>query len=400
MGRYFRRAKERLRRGKARSFAAAAAFVLLAVILLRLLSGESAAAFYERLIRKIASNERLTGAAVAFELAIPYRSEMFSSEPPEKPEEKSRAEETPLPESAPPGVFYEAARTDSAAETAETAAQIEPEQVAEPLFYADASDVKLYNSTDYEPDIASLLSRVLELSLDPTGPQILIIHTHSSEAYTGDYEPSDYYRTEDKAQNVIHVGDELAEAFKALGLKVIHDRNIYDYPSYTGSYARTLGAVQRYLEKYSCIGVVIDLHRDAMENADGTQYRTDAQAGQTDAAQLMFVIGTGQSGLSHPDWEKNLTLAVHLQAAIAYRYPGLCRPIALTKERYNQHLSPGYFILEVGSTGNTIEEAVNAAKLFAECTAPVFKEYMDLQPSSSVISENDGQQAASTHFSH
>ncbi len=398
MGRYFRKARERLRRGKARKPAAAGAFALLAVILLRLLSGGSAAALYERMIRKIAADEKFAGAVVAFELGIPYRSGMFSSKPPEKPDEKSTAE-TALPERA-AGVFYEARLPDTASEASGTVAEPEPEHASGSPLYADASKIRIYNSTDFEPDTASLLERKPELSLDPAGPQILIIHTHSSEAYTGDYEPSDYYRTEDREQNVIHVGDEMEAAFKDLGMKVIHDRNIYDYPSYTGSYARTLGAVQRYLEKYGCIGVVIDLHRDAVENADGTQYRTDAKTERTNAAQLMFVIGTGQSGLQHPDWEKNLTLAVHLQAAIVYRYPGLCRPIALTKERYNQHLSPGYFILEVGSAGNTLEEAVNAARLFAECTAPVFKEYMALQPLSSVISEKEGQQGASTHFSH
>jgi len=232
-----------------------------------------------------------------------------------------------------------------------------------------AADIAIANSTSYEPDIAALLESRPRL----TGRRILIIHTHSSESYTpeadGLYEESDYFRTQDREYSVIRVGDELAAAFTELGLEVIHERSIYDYPSYTGSYSRTMEAVSAYMEKYPDIGVVIDLHRDALSWPDGTPYAT----GKDGCAQVMLVIGTGESGLYHPDWEENLCFAVHLQRAMLERSEGLCRPIALSRSRYNQHLSPGYFILEVGSTGNTLSEALEAARRFAVCAAGVIE---------------------------
>lgn len=242
--------------------------------------------------------------------------------------------------------------------------------------FASAESVELHNSTGYSPDIAALLNESLPLSVNEGMPQVLIIHTHSSEAYTGEYEASDYFRTEDRTQSVIRVGDELAEAFSQYGIKVLHDRNIYDYPSYTGSYNRTMESVQKYLEKYPSIAMVIDLHRDALQNPDGTEYRTDAEIEGEDCAQLMLVVGTGESGLAHPNWESNLALAVHLQAAAEYEYQHLFRPIAITKERYNQHLSSGSLILEVGSTGNTLDEAINAVYHFAEISSKVLMQYM------------------------
>lgn len=246
-----------------------------------------------------------------------------------------------------------------------------PEPTATPeVRAADLSAaVKVHNSAGLDLDIAALAAGGCSLTLPAGQPQVLIVHTHSSEAYTPAepdwYEASDPYRTEDKAYSVIRVGDVLAETLERHGLTVLHDREIYDYPSYTGSYERSGASVARYLEQCPSIRVVIDLHRDAL-GSDGVVYKTKTQTDGRTSAQVMMLIGTGQNGLWHPNWQENLKLALYLQNAVDGRYPGVMRPIELVKERYNQQMSTGMMILEVGSNGNTLQEALTAAELFGE----------------------------------
>ena len=234
----------------------------------------------------------------------------------------------------------------------------------------------LKNSSGIDIDVASLVAQGAPQTLSTDGPQVLIVHTHGSEAYTPDgtdnYTVTDTNRTEDKNYNVIRVGDELAEAYEAAGISVIHDREIYDYPSYTGSYNRSGASVEAYLAEYPSISIVIDLHRDALGDGEVT-YKTVAELDGTASSQLMMLVGTGSSGLYHPNWEQNLRLTLYLQQVLNAKYPTLARPISVVKERYNQHLSTGMFILEVGSSGNSLQEAITAVKLFADATAPALK---------------------------
>lgn len=242
------------------------------------------------------------------------------------------------------------------------------------------SDVAIQNDTSLELDLAALAAEGLSLRLPAGEPQILIIHTHGSEAYTPDafdrYEASDTSRTQDKKYNVIRVGDALTEKLESFGLRVIHDREIYDYPSYTGSYNRSGTAVEDYLKKYPSIRIVIDLHRDAIGSGD-VVYKTRAELPGKSCAQLMLVVGTGENGLSHPLWEENLKLALLMQGAMDEQYPTLARPLALKKERYNQHLTSGSLILEVGSSGNTLAEALLAIDLFGEAVGPALMELVE-----------------------
>lgn len=250
--------------------------------------------------------------------------------------------------------------------------QVLPEQEILPTTIAGGLTIR--NSTGYEPDLAWLLTEGTKLTLPAEGVQVLIVHTHGSEAYTPDgddqYTMSDAYRTEDKRYNVIRVGDALAKSLEAYGLTVVHDREIYDYPSYTGSYARSGEAVQAHLTAHPETAIVIDLHRDALGTED-VVYKTVAAVDGEASSQLMMLIGTGESGLEHPNWQENLKLALTLQAAVNARYPTLARPISLVKERYNQHLTSGSLILEVGSNGNTLQEALTAVRLYADAIGPV-----------------------------
>ncbi len=229
--------------------------------------------------------------------------------------------------------------------------------------YADGVFIK--NGTSFDIDVSSYLEAVPEFD---SMPHILIVHTHASESYYPseeyDYEPTDVERTEDTDFNVVRVGDELESVLRGRGLEVTHIREIFDYPSYSGSYTRTLEAIEAALRDDGEISVVIDLHRDAVEGADGSTWRViSEQDDGSYAAQSMLVIGTDEGGLSHPNWRQNLLFAVHLQKYIVDRHPTLMRPITLSPSRYNQHATPASVILEVGTSGNTLDEALLSARI-------------------------------------
>lgn len=262
----------------------------------------------------------------------------------------------------------------------ETALNLGEESGAEVLEKSFVSDLSIKNDSSRTVNVLELLSQGTGLILSADGPQILIVHTHGSEAYTQSgsdlYVESDPYRTEDMSQNVIRVGDVLTEVLEGKGLSVIHDREIYDYPSYTGSYSRSGAAVENYLSEYPSIKMVIDLHRDALGSGN-TVYKTRAEASLGDCAQLMLLVGTGDNGLYHPNWQENLKLALYLQNAMEKAYPSLARPLSLKSERYNQHLCTGSLIIEVGSTGNTLAEAIRAIELFGDAAGDALVKLID-----------------------
>lgn len=261
-----------------------------------------------------------------------------------------------------------------------------PEPSSEPDSAMSAEDIlpttisgglSIRNETSYPIDIAAVLSQGPDIALGADEPQILIIHTHSSEAYTpaglDRYEASDCCRTEDTSYNIIRIGDELTALLTEAGLEVIHDRGIYDYPSYTGSYSRSGAAVEQYLSEYPSIGIVIDMHRDAL-GSNGVVYKTMAEESGVCASQIMLLTGSDESGLPNPDWRSNLALALYLQEAVSRRHPTLMRPVSLVSQRYNLHLTRGSLIMEVGSSGNTLQEALAAIRLFADAAAPALLE--------------------------
>ena len=202
-------------------------------------------------------------------------------------------------------------------------------------------------------------------------PQILILHSHGSEGYTPlpgtEVVWSGDHRTTDARYSVVRVGDEMASVFTEAGIGVVHDRTLYDWPNYTGSYDRSLSAIESYLAQYPTIRFILDVHRDSITDGNGVQYKVVSPIeGVGTAAQLTLVIGSDGSGLPHPDWMENLRLAVAIQEQLLSRYPTLMRPILLRKSRYNQHATHGSLLVEVGASGNSPEEARLAARLFAE----------------------------------
>ena len=239
-----------------------------------------------------------------------------------------------------------------------------PAPTPEIVPFTDDNGMELRNGTDREVDIAMLMGEPLTQRLSAAGPQILIIHTHGTEAYLPaageEYTPSDPYRTTDPERSVIRVGDALCSALEEYGLRVLHDRTLYDYPSYAGSYERAAASIEAYLAEYPDIALVLDVHRDAIGDAS-TVYKTCAAANGT--AQVMLVCGTDEY-LEHPLWRENLKLALAMQAAATSANGALMRPIHLAPERYNQQYTTGSLIIEVGTNGNTLSEALAAAELF------------------------------------
>ncbi len=243
--------------------------------------------------------------------------------------------------------------------------------------YVKHNNIWVKNDSSRGIDLKWLLSAKLPFKLSGNGPHVLIVHTHGSEAYFPQgketYALTDVERTSDKRYNVIRVGDELEKALSENGISVIHDRNIYDSPSYNGSYTRTLDAIGAALKKNPSIKVVIDVHRDAMTDSDGTKYRTVAEVGGKKCAQMMLVMSTGESGLPHPDWAENLKLAVKLQNAMSSKYPDIMRPINLRKERFNMHATTGSMLVEVGTSANSVGEAIESIRLLGKELSVILK---------------------------
>ena len=235
----------------------------------------------------------------------------------------------------------------------------------------DGETLLIKNSTDYAVDTEELLSRPFPLGEGE--PKVLIVHTHTSEAYTQSkdytYTPSDAYRTEDPEDNICLVGKALANSLEKNGISCVHDTTSHDYPSYSGCYSRSLETIEKNLALCPTIEVVIDLHRDALAAPDGSYMKTAAQVNGKTMAQALVVVGTDAGGLTHPDWEKNLSLGLRLQKNLCEMYPGLARPLHLRTERFNGHASPGALLIEIGSNGNTMEEALDTAELVGNALA-------------------------------
>lgn len=229
--------------------------------------------------------------------------------------------------------------------------------------------VKIRNQSDCE--ITEDICNTSNLSLTNT-KTVLIYHTHTCESYTPsetyNYTMTGNYRTTDNNYNMVRVGDELTKYLEEKGFTVIHNTTCHDYPAYSGSYDRSYTTVQSILNENADVGLVIDLHRDAV--GDGSSYGPTVKVNGESVAQLMFVIGTNGGGLEHPNWNQNLKTAIKIQGTANSIYPGLFRPMIVRNSRYNQHIAIGASIIEVGATGNTLEECL----LSMQCLANVLDE--------------------------
>ena len=237
-----------------------------------------------------------------------------------------------------------------------------------PITAEDLSCLSVTYGSSYRPELEPLLLQKLTWNLTDGEPAVLILHSHATESYTRQsgetYTESGNYRTLDTAYNMLSVGDAVAGILEAGGIRVIHDRTLHDYPSYQDAYHSSRKSVQQYLEENPSIRLVLDLHRDASGETGG-ELVTVGSVGGVRSAQLMMVVGTDENSGSHPLWRENLSLALKLTAVLERENPGLCRSLNLRAQRFNQDLSAGYLLVEVGAAGNTHTEAILAAEALA-----------------------------------
>jgi len=236
-----------------------------------------------------------------------------------------------------------------------------------------ADGIYMTNDTKYSIDIGGLLKKKASIPLSGSGPQVLIMHTHGTEAYTPDtknnYKATDTDRTTDNRYNMIRVGNEITQILEDSGIETIHSTLLHDYPAYSGCYNRALDAIEKICKDNPSIKVVVDVHRDAIISTTGEKYKAVATINGKQAAQLMFVAGTDAGGLSHPNWQTNLAFQLRLHQKLNNLYPGIMRPIHVRTGRFNQHVTSGSMLLEVGTSGNSLDEALYSAKLFAQALA-------------------------------
>lgn len=229
-------------------------------------------------------------------------------------------------------------------------------------YNVECNGVKIKNETSFE-----INSSISENQTQINKNNVLIFHTHTCESYTPSeqyqYQQTGNFRTTDLNFNVSRVGDELTNYLQGFGFSVTHDKTYHDYPAYSGSYNRSLTTVQNAL-KTTPSDIIIDLHRDAIGNK--SNYDPSVKIGEDVAAQLMFVIGTNGGGLYHPNWQSNLKFAIEIQQKANEMYPGLFKPIIVRNSRYNQHLGSAACIIEVGATGNTLEQCMASMKYLAK----------------------------------
>lgn len=217
------------------------------------------------------------------------------------------------------------------------------------------------------PDIKALYEKPLPWK---GKPKVLLYSTHSTESYTPGsepYTPSADYRTLDTGQNMLSVGAFLAQRLEQLGLEVIVDGSIHDSPSYNGAYPHARKGITKLLQENPDVDLVLDLHRDAVQTKSG-QLRT-AVAARPDCAKIMLVVGTNASGTKHPNWQENLGVALKLDGYLQAVQPGITRPLTLRAQRFNQDLTAGALLVEIGAAGNTRQEALRAAEVLAQAIA-------------------------------
>ena len=241
------------------------------------------------------------------------------------------------------------------------------EEAAAPVFGSHEESFVQVNAP-WTVDTLALLRQPLTWQLKGEEPTVLIVHTHGTESYEADgtYQETSPYRTMDTDHNMVSIGQRVAEILEAGGIRVIHDRSLHDYPAYNDAYANARQSISQILAENPSICLVLDLHRDAAEDENGNQKRSAVTLEGESCARLMMVMGSDKGNLSFPHWEQNQALAGKLQACLEQKHEGLCKPIQLVTSRYNQDLSTGALLIEVGTAGNTHREALAAAEHLAE----------------------------------
>ena len=228
------------------------------------------------------------------------------------------------------------------------------------------------NTRQTAADIAAEAAQPLPFAIekDSAAPQVLIMHTHATEDYRLSaglwFTPGDGARSTDRSINMCAVGRVMADTLNAAGICTLHDETLNDYPSYTGSYENSRAVVQRYLAQYPSIKVVLDVHRDAIETEGGSRMAPVCTVDGRQAAQVMIICGCDNGGsVRLPGWRQNLRFAAAWERSMEGMYPGFTRPVLFSYRFYNQDLTTGSLLIEIGGHGNNLNEALYAGQLAA-----------------------------------
>ncbi len=229
------------------------------------------------------------------------------------------------------------------------------------------------NTRQTAAEIAAEAAQPLPFAIekDSAAPQVLIMHTHATEDYRLSaglwFAPGDGARSTDRSINMCAVGRVMADTLNAAGICTLHDETLNDYPSYTGSYANSRAVVQQYLAQYPSIKVVLDVHRDAIERENGVRCAPVCTIDGRQAAQVMIICGCDNgTSVQLPAWRQNLRFAAAWERSMEAKYPGFTRPVLFSYRFYNQDLTTGSLLIEIGGHGNNLNEALYAGYLAAQ----------------------------------
>lgn len=239
--------------------------------------------------------------------------------------------------------------------------------------YVSSGAATVRNSTDLpDSEVAAEMMQTLpfQVELNSAEPQVLIMHTHTTETYELEEknwcDPAFSARSTDLSVNMAAVGAEMAAQLNAAGVNTLHDTTLHDYPSYNGSYAKSNATVRSYLERYPSIKVVLDVHRDAIETEGGSRMAPVCTVDGRQAAQVMIICGCDNGGsVRLPGWRQNLRFAAAWERSMEGMYPGFTRPVLFSYRFYNQDLTTGSLLIEIGGHGNNLNEALYAGQLAA-----------------------------------
>jgi stage II sporulation protein P len=237
-------------------------------------------------------------------------------------------------------------------------------------------DLTMNNYTTYDVNMGELAAAPVNFQYQQGKKQVLIVHTHTTESYmptdSTSYDRNMSFRSRNESENMVAVGEVLAQQLESMGIGVIHDKTVHDYPSYNGSYNAARKTIEQQLAQNPDIAMVLDLHRDAMMDGEtGLMYKTVTQLEGETYAQMMLVMGTDQGGLTHDNWRENLKMAFKVQDSLNNLVPNIARPVSLKQARYNEHATLNSLLVEMGTCGNTIEEAKRSAKVLGQAVGEI-----------------------------
>lgn len=236
-------------------------------------------------------------------------------------------------------------------------------------------------SEEIQIEIKNISDDLPPVDLSGEGPQILIYHTHSREAYRQDpdnpYEAIAAFRSNDLSKTVVGVGEELARQLQARNIPVLHDKTDHEvYPWKSGLYPHSLETIKKRKKEHDSLKIFLDIHRNYNDRLKDPDKEVVIINGER-VAKFFIVIGTGEGisgGFSQkPNWRENYQFALKITNKANEKYPGLANDILVRTGRYNQHISNRAILIEIGNHLTTFNEAKKTAKYLAEILSEVIE---------------------------